>query len=108
MIILRIHHRITDLDTWLAAFARFESARAQAGVRCQHIRQPVDDPAFIDVDLGFDTVAAAQSCRGFLVRNVWPSPANAPALSGRPRATILKDVAAPSTARAATSERGPR
>jgi len=40
---LHIEHAITDLGTWLEAFARFEPARRNAGVRSEAIHQPVDD-----------------------------------------------------------------
>jgi hypothetical protein len=40
MATLQIEHAITDLDTWLNAFARFEQARINAGVREQSIHQP--------------------------------------------------------------------
>jgi len=33
MATLHIEHAITDLGTWLEAFARFEPARRDAGVR---------------------------------------------------------------------------
>jgi hypothetical protein len=54
----RPQHPITDFENWTAAFARFADARWQAGVRPQRIRRPVDDPAFVVVDLDFDTVVA--------------------------------------------------
>jgi hypothetical protein len=40
---LHIEHPISGLDTWLAAFSKFENARKRAGVRAQRVRQPVDD-----------------------------------------------------------------
>jgi hypothetical protein len=57
MATLHIEHPVTDFGTWNAAFARFADARRQAGVRQQRIQRPVDDPAYVVVDLDFDTVA---------------------------------------------------
>ncbi|MGW6569399.1 hypothetical protein [Streptomyces sp. NPDC054975] len=89
MITLNIEHPITDYDTWKAAFDRFADARAQAGVRGHHVRRPVDDPAYVVVDLTFDSTDAAERFLGFLTTKVWPVPANAPALIGTPVTRIL-------------------
>ena len=92
MTTLHIEHKISDLDTWLAAFARFEAARVQAGVRAYQIQQPVDDPEYIVVDLTFDTVAAAEKFREFLEQNVWSASSTAPALVGRPQTRVLEPI----------------
>ncbi len=73
MATLHIEHPITDFDTWNAAFARFADVRRQAGVRQQRIQRPVDDPAYVVVDLDFDTAAEAERFLGFLHANVWTS-----------------------------------
>ncbi len=52
MATLHIEHPITDLQTWLGAFTRFEDARRKAGVRAQRVRQPVDDDKYIYVSQG--------------------------------------------------------
>jgi hypothetical protein len=90
MATLHIEHPITDFDTWNAAFARFADARRQAGVRHQRIQRPVDDPAYVVVDLDFDTVEEAEKFLGFLHANVWASSENAPALAGKPQTRILQ------------------
>lgn len=92
MATLHIEHPITDLETWLGAFARFGDARAKAGVRAQHIRQPVDDDGYIYVELEFDTVEEAAGFRDFLETRVWTSRDASPGLDGTPRARILTDV----------------
>ena len=92
MVTLHIEHAINDLDTWLAGFARFEPARAEAGVRAYQVQQPTDDPRYIVVDLTFDTVAAAEKFCGFLEQNVWSTNLNAPALVGTPQTRILEPV----------------
>jgi hypothetical protein len=92
MATLHIEHPITDLETWLAAFNRFEEARARAGVRAQRVRQPVDDEKYIYVTLDFDTVEQAEGFKSFLETTVWTSKDASPALDGTPRTRVLTDV----------------
>ena len=89
---LHIEHPITDLQTWLGAFKRFEEARRNAGVRAHHVRQPVDDDKYIYVALEFDTVAEASAFKQFLETTVWASAEASPALSGSPVARVLGEV----------------
>ena len=90
MATLHIEHPITDFDTWNAAFARFADARRRAGVRQQRIQRPVGNPAYVVIDLDFDTVGEAEKFLGFLEQNVWASSENAPALAGKPQTQILE------------------
>lgn len=92
MATLQIEHSITDLGTWLGAFAQFEEAREKAGVREQHVRQPVDDDKYIHVMLDFDSVEEAAAFKDFLETRVWTSAEASPALDGTPRARILTEV----------------
>ncbi len=89
---LLIEHAISDLATWLQAFARFEDARRNAGVTAQRIRRPADDEQYIVVDLDFDSVDAANSFKDFLEQVVWQSTDLSPALAGVPTARVLADV----------------
>jgi hypothetical protein len=89
MTTLHIEHAITDYATWKGAFDRFAEARAQAGVRGHRIRRPVDDPAYLYIDLDFATEAAAAAFLGFLRAQVWTSGASAPALVGAPQTRLL-------------------
>jgi hypothetical protein len=89
---LHIEHAITDLDTWLRAFTKFEEARRNAGVRAQRVRQPVDDEKYIHVELDFARVEEAADFKEFLETRVWASGETSPALAGTPRARILTDV----------------
>ena len=93
MATLHIEHRITDFETWKAAFDRFADARRAAGVRGHRVQRPVDDPAYVVVDLEFDSVGEARAFLEFLEANVWAVPANAPALAGSPETMILELVA---------------
>ena len=89
---LRIEHGIHDYDTWQKAFDGFAAARANAGVRGFAIRQPVDDPKYLMVDLEFDTAELAEEFAHFLHEHVWSSPASSPALDGVPTTRILNLV----------------
>ncbi|WP_128429982.1 hypothetical protein [Streptomyces cyaneus] len=90
MATLHIEHPITDFATWKTAFDRFAPARADAGVRHYRVQQPVDDPAYVVVDLDFDDAADAERFLGFLRTRVWSSSESAPALAGAPRTRILE------------------
>lgn len=92
MATLHIEHAITDLTTWLGAFARFEEARNKAGVRAQRVFQPVDDDKYIYVELDFDGMDQADAFKRFLETTVWASAEASPALDGRPTARVLTEV----------------
>lgn len=91
---LHIEHAITDLATWLTAFAGFAEARSTAGVVAERIHQPLDDAAYIYVELDFDHAAQAESFKQFLETRVWASPEASPGLGGTPRARVLQEVTA--------------
>jgi hypothetical protein len=92
MPVLHIEHAITDLATWKSAFDRFAQARAAAGVQAHRIAQPVDDDAYIFVELDFADVAAADGFLNFLQTHVWSSRDASPGLVGQPQARILSEV----------------
>lgn len=94
MATLHIEHPISDLQTWLGAFNRFEDARKQAGVRAQRVHQPVDDDKYIYVSLDFDSVEEAAAFKSFLEQTVWASAEASPGLAGTPTARILTEVTA--------------
>ncbi|MDP1806290.1 MAG: hypothetical protein Q8K72_14045, partial [Acidimicrobiales bacterium] len=88
--ILHIQHAITDFDTWASAFNRFAEARRNADVRAHRVMRPVDDPAYVVIELDFDTAEAAEAFLGFLTTNVWGVPANSPGLGGTPETMVLE------------------
>lgn len=94
MATLHIEHPISDLQTWLGAFNKFEEARHKAGVRSQRVHQPVDDDKYIYVALDFDSVEAAAAFKSFLERTIWASAGASPALAGTPKARVLTEVTA--------------
>ena len=94
MATLHIEHPISDLETWLGAFNKFEEARKRAGVRSQRVHRPVDDDKYIYVRLEFHSVEQAAAFKSFLERTVWASAEASPALVGTPTARILTEVTA--------------
>jgi len=97
---LHIEHAVTDFAIWNTAFAGFADLRQQSGVRHQRVQRPLNDPAYVVIDLDFDTASQAENFLGFLQANLWPSPGNAPALIGVPQTRIL-ELTQPSSQEAA-------
>jgi hypothetical protein len=89
MTTLRIEHAIHDYRIWKTAFDSFAQARAKAGVRGVAIRQPVDDPRYLMLDLEFDSALPAAAFAEFLRQHVWSTPTSSPGLAGTPRTRIL-------------------
>ncbi|MCY0949653.1 hypothetical protein [Streptomyces sp. H27-S2] len=87
---LHVEHPVTDFAVWKGAFDRFAPARREAGVRGHRVLRPVDDPAYVVVELDFDTSEQAEGFLEFLTARVWSSPESAPALVGAPRTRILE------------------
>ena len=88
MTTLRIEHRITDFDSWKAAFDRDPIGRDRLGVRRHRVFRPVDDPNYVLIDLDFDNAGAAEACLAALHRDVWGTAAG-PALVGAPATRII-------------------
>ena len=91
MITVRIEHPIKSFETWKLAFDRDPVDRKGSGVRRYQVLRPIDDPAYVLIDLDFDT---ADEANRFLVgmRRVWASPQAAPALGGTPKVAIVQAV----------------
>ena len=79
---LHIEHEITDLETWLGAFRRFEEARRGAGVRAQRVSHPIDDQNYIVVQLDFETTEEAEAFKSFLENRIWSNPDARPLSAG--------------------------
>lgn len=92
MAVLHIEHAITDFVTWKSAFDGLAGARARAGVLAHRIHRPVDDPAYVLIDLDFAEQAQAEQFLTFLHTKVWASREASPALKGDPRTRILTQV----------------
>jgi hypothetical protein len=91
MIILHIEHPIRDFATWKKAFEGDPAGRERSGVRSYQILRPVDDPNYVMVDLGFESTTTAEAFLATM-REVWQSPAAAPALAGSPQTRIVEVV----------------
>jgi hypothetical protein len=92
MPLLHIEHGITDLDTWLKAFDRYEPQRNAAGVKSARISQPADDSQHVVVDLEFESNSAAANFHAFLREKVWSSTDASELMTGTPKAVILTEV----------------
>lgn len=91
MIVLHIEHPIRDFATWKIAFDRDPIGRERSGVRCYRVFRPIDDPNYVMLDLEFDNSSAAEAALAAL-REVWRSPAAAPALAGSPQTRLVEYV----------------
>jgi hypothetical protein len=60
-------------------------------VRRYRILRPIDDPNYVMIDLDFDSSSAAEAALAAL-RELWRSPAAAPALSGSPQTRIVEMI----------------
>lgn len=91
MITVRIEHPINDYNTWKAAFDRDPVDRAGSGVTRYTVSRPLDDDAFVVIDLDFPSTGQAET---FVerMRRVWASPQAAPALRGTPQVRIVQPV----------------
>ena len=70
MHVLRIEHRAPDYEAWKRAFDSDPVGREASGVRAYRILRAVDDPAYVLIDLDFDTADQASAVPGGL-RQVW-------------------------------------
>jgi hypothetical protein len=71
-------YRIDDMQAWPRAVAV-----------PLIIRQPVDDPRYLMLDLEFDSAGRAEAFAEFLAQHVWSSPTASPGLAGTPQTRIL-------------------
>jgi hypothetical protein len=91
MITVRIEHPIKSYDTWKMAFDHDPVDRKGSGVLRYRVLRPVDDPAFVMIDLDFQTTDEASNFLAAMQR-VWASAAAAPALGGTPKVAVVQEV----------------
>jgi hypothetical protein len=93
MTTVHIEHPISDFTTWKAAFDRAAPLREACRVRGYQVHQPIDDPAFVMIQLELDNAADATAFVEKL-RQMWRNSEATPALRGAPQVRILerKDV----------------
>jgi hypothetical protein len=70
---VHIENTVREYDAWQEAFDKFESFRAEHGVRSYRISRSAVDPQQVNVDLHFDSQAEAEA---FLPRlqQIWSTP----------------------------------
>ena len=90
MHVLQIEHPIRDFDTWKTAFDRFSEKRQQSGVHRHLVSQPAGDPAYVVLELEFESEGEAEDFLGWLSSEVWSSREASPALAGDPQTRICK------------------
>lgn len=90
MFTLHIEHPVSDFDVWRSAFDGFADMRSRSGVRSHVVRQPVEDPRYVLIDLDFDTTAQAEQFLDLLRTRVWANRDNSPALAGALITRILE------------------
>ena len=70
MIILRIEHKVPNLDGWKKVFESDPINRKKSGVRSYSILRPVDDQNYVIINLEFDDQKEAENTLAAL-RILW-------------------------------------
>jgi hypothetical protein len=89
MVILRIQHPVPGFDAWKRAFDQDPADRRGSGVLRYRIQRPIDDPAFVAIELEFNTPAEAHALLEKM-RHIWAS-GGAP-IAAEPEAWIVDTV----------------
>ena len=90
-VLIQLEHPVKDFESWKTAFDRDPIRREAGGVRRYRILRPVDDPAYVAVDLEFDDRTSADAFLEALHR-LWQSSTAQAALAGAPRVRIVEAV----------------
>lgn len=61
MPVLQIEHSVRDYEMWKAAFDSDPVGRTEGDVRGYRVARPVDDPAYVLLELEFDSEPAANA-----------------------------------------------
>ena len=91
MYILPIEHPVPNFEAWKEAFDSGPIGRERSGVCRYRILCAIDDPNYVMIDLEFDSSREAEAVLAAL-RELWRSPAAAPALGGSPQTRIVEMV----------------
>jgi hypothetical protein len=89
MTILRIEHPVRDFDTWKEAFDADPVGRERSGVRRYRVMRPLDDAAYVLIDLEFDSSSEAEDLLANM-RVVWERVSGT--IMSDPRARIVESV----------------
>lgn len=91
MTVLQIEHPVRDFEAWKVTFDGDPVGRQRGGVRRYRVYRPIDDPAYVAIDLEFADRSAAESFLRSLAQ-LWRTPLAAGALGGTPRTRIVDVV----------------
>lgn len=83
---LHVEHAVSDFDAWKSAFDEQGDERHRHGVLGHRVQRPVDDPAYVLIELDFASEAAAARFEEYLRSS------DTPAVVGRLRTRILQLV----------------
>ena len=89
MVTLRIQHPVSGFDAWKRAFDQDPADRRGSGVLRYRIQRPIDDPAFVAIELEFNTPAEAHALLEKM-RRIWAT-GGAP-IAAEPQAWIVDTV----------------
>ncbi len=84
-----VNHRVTDFDTWKAAFDAHAGARAEAGIVSSHINRSVDDPNQLSVYLAGSDAAKFEA---FFTSPELKSAMSEAGVEGPPTITMLRPI----------------
>ena len=73
MPIVRIEHSVPNFEKWKQAFDSDPADRKGSGVRRYQILRLQDDPAYVMIDLEFDSLSEAKMFLGTMQR-IWGGP----------------------------------
>ena len=91
MAILQIEHPVRDYEAWKAVFDANEPRRQAGQVRGYHIYRPIDDTAFVAMDLEFDSRDDAEAFERGL-QGLWRTSGAERVLGGAPRSRVVEAV----------------
>jgi hypothetical protein len=87
---LQIEHAVRNFDDWKRAFDSDPVGRERGGVRAYRVQRPVDDSAYVIVELEFNSTSEAEAFRAELEK-MWARVAGQ-GLIEQPRARIVETL----------------
>lgn len=91
MTVLRIEHPVSDYDAWKTLFDGDPADRRGSGVQEYRIFRPIDDMAYVAIELDFSSTAEAEAMLAKL-QGVWDNALASGAVTRQPSGRILEMV----------------
>jgi len=91
MTTLHIENTVHDYETWEQTFDKFESFRADNGVRSYRLSRGVEDPNRVTIDLEFGSRQEAETFVP-LLEKIWATPQSRDQLVSHGTPTLLEVV----------------